>query len=159
MSGVLLPGMAEQPIKEADQKYLEKHKIKDLMAFLLKEIITTKPKDPIQFLVDALSFEDPEMATQDKYGLSAYRKRRLLEIFHQMDKNRSGYVSYKEVQAHSSKYGGQALTESELREVFRDFDQTGDNKISEEEFLLFFSRAVQSMDNSEFDNLVMEMLD
>jgi len=159
MANVLLPGMVESSIQKADERYLAKHNVKDLMAQLLKDLITNKPKDPVQFLVDALSFEDPEMAQQDKYGLSRYRKKRLLEIFAQMDKNNSGQVEFKEVQAHSSKYGGTALSETELMEVFRDFDTSGDNMISQEEFLLFFSRAVSNMDNAEFDALVMEMLD
>jgi len=121
-------------------------------------LIQEKPKDPVQFLIDSLSFGDAKLAVQDKNGLSGYRRARLLEVFRQMDNDRSGYVDFKEIQAHSSKYGGQALTEAELREVFRDFDVSGDNQVSEEEFLVFFGRSVSHVSNEDFDQMVSEML-
>lgn len=129
-----------------------------MMAGMLKEIITTKPKDPVQYMVDYLVM-DVNDATQDKYGLSKYRRGKLIDIFNLMDKNGSGAVDYKEIKEHSAKYGGQALTEEELREVFRDFDTSGDHQIDKEEFLAFFSRSVKALSNSEFDTMVGEMMD
>ena len=81
------------------------------MAGMLKEIITTKPADPVQYMVDYLVM-DVNDAKQDKYGLSKYRRGKLTAIFNLMDKNGSGAVDYKEIKEHSAKYGGQALTEA-----------------------------------------------
>ena len=78
---------------------------------MLKEIITTKPVDPVQYMVDYLVM-DVNDAKQDKYGLSKYRRGKLTSIFNLMDKNGSGAVDYKEIKEHSAKYGGQALTEA-----------------------------------------------
>lgn len=128
------------------------------MAGVLKEIITNKPADPLQYMVDYMVMDVNE-AKQDKYGLSQYRRGKLLDIFNVMDKNRSGAVDYKEIKEHSAKYGGQALTEEELREVFRDFDTSGDHQIDKEEFLAFFSRSVKALSNKEFDSMVGEMMD
>ena len=64
----------------------EKHSIKGLMQGLLTDIVKLQPKDPTQYLVDVMSFDDATDAVQDKHGLSAYRQRKLLEVFKGMDK-------------------------------------------------------------------------
>ena len=66
----------------------------ELMAGMLKEIVMTKPQDPVQYMVDYMVM-DEGMASQDKYGLSKYRRGKLLDIFNLMDKNGSGAVDYK----------------------------------------------------------------
>mmetsp|Transcript_38362 Transcript_38362/g.53256 ORF Transcript_38362/g.53256 Transcript_38362/m.53256 type:complete len:161 (-) Transcript_38362:241-723(-) len=156
---VLLPGAVEDSIKQADKTYLEKHHVKALMHQLLTDIVVQKPVDPIQYLVDVLSFDDPNDAKQDKFGLSIFRRRKLYDIFKQMDKNENGSVDFSEIQAHTSRYGGNALTKEEMEEIFKDFDSTGDRKITVEEFMQFFARAVSQMDNEEFDKMVGEMTD
>mmetsp|Transcript_24549 Transcript_24549/g.80154 ORF Transcript_24549/g.80154 Transcript_24549/m.80154 type:complete len:161 (+) Transcript_24549:129-611(+) len=159
MAAAALFGPSDATIKAQDAEYMEKHKIKEMLSSLMFTLIEKEPKDPIQFLVDALSLDNPADAEQDAYGLSKYRRARLLDIFRQMDKDKSGFIEFKEIKEHSSKYGGQALSEAELREVFRDFDSTNDHRISEEEFLQFFARSVAHIDNTEFDAMVSDMLD
>lgn len=66
----------------------EKHNIKELMQTLMTQVVTLQPKDPTQYLVDVLSFDNTADAVQDKHGLSAYRQRKLLEVFKGMDKVR-----------------------------------------------------------------------
>jgi len=144
---------------EADQAYLEQHNIKSVLGQLLHELLKSQPKDPVQYMVDALSMPNAEDAVQDKFGLSKYRREALMKIFRAMDKDGSGEIEFQEIKAHSSKYGGQALTEAELREVFRDIDTTNDHKVSAEEFLAFFARSVAKIDNEEFDRMIKEMLD
>uniref|UniRef100_A0A7S0SFB3 EF-hand domain-containing protein n=1 Tax=Mantoniella antarctica TaxID=81844 RepID=A0A7S0SFB3_9CHLO len=148
----------EQELLLSDQEYLVTHNIQDLMAGMLREIVVTKPMDPIQYMVDHMVL-GAEQATQDALGLSHYRRSKLMAIFGQMDKNGSGAVDFKEIKAHSSKNGGQALTEEELREVFRDFDTSGDHQIDSAEFLAFFSRSVKALSNAEFDIMAAEMMD
>lgn len=125
---------------------------------MLKEIIISKPVDPLQYMLDYMVMGVND-AKQDKYGLSKYRRGKLLDIFNVMDKNGSGAVDYKEIKEHSAKFGGQALMEEELREVFRDFDTSGDHQIDKDEFLAFFSRSVKALSNKEFDAMVGEMMD
>lgn len=146
-------------ISDADKAYLEEKGVKHLLGGLLQNLLMSQPKEPIQFMVDALSMENFDDAMQDKYGLSKYRREKLLLIFKQMDADGSGEVEFSEIKAQSSKYGGQALTEAELREVFRDFDTTGDHKISQDEFLTFFARSVAKISNAEFDQMIKEMTD
>mmetsp|Transcript_29053 Transcript_29053/g.48778 ORF Transcript_29053/g.48778 Transcript_29053/m.48778 type:complete len:165 (+) Transcript_29053:137-631(+) len=157
--GVMLPGAVERSIKQADAEYLEKHHIKALMHQILTDVVTGKPKDPIQYIVDVLTLENPGDAKQDNHGLSCTRREKLLVIFQQMDKDKNGTVDFREVQQHTSRYGGAALSEAELKEIFKDLDTTGDTKISQEEFLAFFARAVFNLDNAEFDKMCTEMLD
>ena len=42
--------------------------------------------------------------------------------------------------------------------VFRDFDTDGSKKITSDEFLAFFAKAVKSASNAEFDIMISEML-
>lgn len=191
----------------------EKHNIKGLMQGLMTEVVTLQPKDPMQYLVDVLSFDNKADAVQDKHGLSAFRQRKLLEVFKGMDKvsdnpnpmrpfqraqpphaptmyrtaqtgarshcprkacvcdgravwdmrvapaspgaagydkyrysglcaergaargaggtgqSKSGTVSFREVQAHTSRFGGSSLTETELAEIFKHFDSAQDNQV------------------------------
>ena len=102
----------DQKIKAADEDYLARHQIKDLMAAMLQEVVMRKPLDPVQYLVDYLTL-DPSLAAQDENGVSAYRRARLLEVFKVMDDG-DGKVNFKECQGFTGKHGGKVLSETEL---------------------------------------------
>jgi Ca2+-binding EF-hand superfamily protein len=43
--------------------------------------------------------------------------------------SKTGTVSFREVQAHTSRFGGSSLTETELSEIFKEFDSAQDNQV------------------------------
>ncbi|GAQ88502.1 hypothetical protein KFL_004340090 [Klebsormidium nitens] len=158
--GSLGPGQTADNLQATAETYLTEYRVNDLLTWLLRELLVHQPAEPIQFMVDLMTFPgDPSRATQDGRGLSEYRKSKLLALFHQMDKDDSGSVEFKEIYAHSSKYGGMALTPEELKAVFQDFDTSGDSKVTVDEFLTFFSRTLVQCSNEEFDEMMKEMLD
>ena len=147
----------DQKIKAADEEYLARHQIKDLMAAMLQEVVMRKPRDPVQYLVDYLTM-DPSRAAQDANGVSAYRRARLLDVFKVMDADGDGKVDFKECQGFTGKHGGKVLSETELSAIFGDIDSSMDALIDEDEFVRFFSRVVRSMSNPDFDAMIEEML-
>ena len=61
------------------------------------QAVVEKTLDPVQFLVDRLTLENSEaMSCQDENGLSLWRRRKLLEVFHQMDADKSGKVDFQD---------------------------------------------------------------
>jgi hypothetical protein len=144
---------------DSNEAYLVKHNVKDMMGSMIHAVVTQKPHDPVQFMVDRLTLENgDELSCQDENGLSLYRRRKLLEVFKQMDADKSGKVDFKETVGFVSKHGGAVLGDEELRNIFKDFDETLDDKISENEFLKFFSRTAGPLSNARFDDMVKEML-
>ncbi|XP_075265100.1 uncharacterized protein LOC142357343 [Convolutriloba macropyga] len=155
-----LDPLPDNKIKEEDAAYLEKHGIDKIFEDVLQRLLMTKPKDHMQYIIDLMTFSNPDDATQDpKTGLSNYRTRKLEKIFEYMDKDVDGKVRYQDVQLFTSRYGGQVLTQDELKEIFTDFDQSEDNSITKDEFYLFFSKVSLRQKNAEFDQMVEEMLD
>eukprot|EP00793_Prasinoderma_coloniale_P006888 PRCOL_00001719-RA len=150
---------AEQNVTLATDatSYLEEKGIDALLKSLLSEVMKNRPADPLQFMIDSLSM-DPLHARQDVNGLSQYRANKLRKVFSSLDKDGSGAIDFKEISSHANRYGGTALREDDLREVFRDFDTDGNNKITSDEFLAFFAKAVKSASNAEFDIMISEML-
>ena len=137
----------------------EKHKINNMLETLLTAMIKTKPERPIQFLIDSLTFDDPDDAIQDSAtGLNRYRLKKLTEVFRNMDKDESGNIDFTEMKAYGSKFGLAALSEEELKDIFREFDASGDHKVSLGEFVLFFSRTLKEVEQEEFDNTIKSML-
>ena len=137
----------------------EKHKINNMLETLLTAMIKTKPERPIQFLIDSLTFDDPDDAIQDSAtGLNRYRLKKLTEVFRNMDKDESGNIDFAEMKAYGSKFGLAALSEEELKDIFREFDASGDHKVSLGEFVLFFSRTLKEVEQEEFDNTIKSML-
>lgn len=147
----------DQKIKAADEDYLARHQIKDLMAAMLQEVVMRKPLDPVQYLVDYLTL-DPSLAAQDENGVSAYRRARLLEVFKVMDADGDGKVNFKECQGFTGKHGGKVLSETELSAIFGDIDSSMDALIDEDEFVRFFSRVVRTMGNPAFNAMIDDML-
>ena len=112
-----------------------------------------------QFLVDRRTLENGEaMSCQDENGLSLWRRRKLLEVFHQMDADKSGKVDFRETVGFVSKHGGAVLGDEELKSIFKDFDESLDNEIDEGEFVKFFSRTAGPMSNAQFEEMVQEMM-
>ena len=61
---------------DANEAYLLKHGIKDLMGSMIQAVVEQKPLDPVQFLVDRLTLENSEaMSCQGPNGLSLWRRR------------------------------------------------------------------------------------
>ena len=144
---------------EANEAYLLKHNIKELMGSMIQAVVEQKPRDPVQFLVDRLTLENGEaMSCQDENGLSLWRRRKLLEVFHQMDADKSGKVDFRETVGFVSKHGGAVLGDEELKSIFKDFDESLDNEIDEGEFVKFFSRTAGPMSNAQFEEMVQEMM-
>lgn len=69
----------------------------------------------------------------------------------------TGRISLDAMQKFASKYGGQALTFDELQLIFRDFKPGSDYMVSEEQFLVFFSKVSKTLINRDFDDMVAEM--
>ena len=137
----------------------EKHKINSMLETLLTAMIKTKPERPFQYLIDSLTFDDPDDAIQDSAtGLNRYRLKKLTEVFRNMDKDESGNIDFAEMKAYGSKFGLAALSEEELKDIFREFDASGDHKVSLGEFVLFFSRTLKEVEQEEFDNTIKSML-
>ena len=105
----------DEEIRRGDEAYLAKHEIKELMSAMLREVVTRKPLDPVQYLVDYLSM-DPARAAQDANGLSAYRRGKLLDVFKAMDADGDGKVTLDECRGFTSKHGGHVLSEEEEQE-------------------------------------------
>jgi hypothetical protein len=144
---------------DANEAYLLKHGIKDLMGSMIQAVVEQKPLDPVQFLVDRLTLENGEaMSCQDENGLSLWRRRKLLEVFHQMDADKSGKVDFRETVGFVSKHGGAVLSDEELKSIFKDFDESLDNEIDQGEFVKFFSRTAGPMSNAQFEEMVEEMM-
>jgi hypothetical protein len=69
----------------------------------------------------------------------------------------TGRISLDAMQKFASKYGGQALTFDELQLIFRDFKPCSDYMVSEEQFLVFFSKVSKTLINQDFNDMVAEM--
>jgi hypothetical protein len=147
----------DEEIRHGDEAYLAKHEIKELMSAMLREVVTRKPLDPVQYLVDYLSM-DPARAAQDANGLSAYRRGKLLDVFKAMDADGDGKVTLDECRGFTSKHGGHVLSEEEVANIFGDVDSSMDSLIDEEEFAAFFARSMRALSNEEFDRVIADML-
>eukprot|EP00898_Chlorokybus_atmophyticus_P004342 jgi/Chlat1/4909/Chrsp31S04839 len=150
---------ADAALMQSAQKYLADKGVSACLSHLLTETLLARPADPLQFLVDVLTFADPALAEQDKNGLSAYRRQRLRSVFLCIDKNDSGQVEFSEIQAHINKSNTQVLSTEDLQEIFKDLDTSGDNEISIAEFYTFFARAFSKCSNADFDTITKEMMD
>ena len=145
--------------RDASETYLVKHNVKDLMGTLIQAVVTQKPYDPTQFLVDRLTLENgEEMSVQDENGLSLYRRQKLLHVFKVMDADNSSTVDFQETVGFVSKHGGSVLGKEELKSIFKDFDDSLDGEINESEFVKFFSRTAGPLSNQAFDTMIEEML-
>ena len=149
--------MIEQQIKEADEAYLAKHDVKGLVGELLGEVVTQRPLDPVQYMVDHLSL-GAASARQDVNGLSAYRRDQLMRVFRAMDAKSDGTVDFGEITAFVGKHGGGTVTERELLDIFADFDTDGDARVDVYEFMRFFGRFCRTLSNAGFDQLIVDML-
>ncbi len=69
----------------------------------------------------------------------------------------TGRISLDAMQKFAGKYGGQALTFDELQLIFRDFKPESDYMISQEQFLVFFSKVSKTLINEDFNAMVEEM--
>lgn len=69
-----------------------------------------------------------------------------------------GRVRYQDVQMFTSRYGGQVLTPEELKDIFTDFDSAHENSITKDEFYMFFSKVSMRQRNSEFNQMVDDMI-
>ena len=69
-----------------------------------------------------------------------------------------GKVSFQGLQGFAKKHGGDTLGDQELKSIFRDFEPGADNLITEDEFLLFFSKVSRTIPNGVFEQLVRDML-
>ena len=145
--------------RDENEAYLLRHEVQDLMGGLIQAVVTQKPSDPVQFLIDRLTLENAVvMSTQDDNGLSLYRRQRLLEVFKAIDTDRSGKVDLRETVGFASKHGGSVLSDKELKSIFKDFDENLNNEIDEREFVKFFSRTAGPLSNVAFDEMIAEML-
>ncbi|KXZ55390.1 hypothetical protein GPECTOR_3g516 [Gonium pectorale] len=61
-------------------------------------------------------------------------------------------------QMYANRYGGQTLGSEELTSIFADFKPGQDNLVTEEEFLVFFSRVSKTITNAQFEAMVKEMI-
>eukprot|EP00899_Mesostigma_viride_P029050 jgi/Mesvir1/932/Mv17490-RA.1 len=146
----------EAELQKDAEEYLTKHKVDELLSGMMRELLTERPQDPLQYLIDTLTLSNKAEAKQDATGLSAYRRSKLERIFKKMDKNNSGSVNFRELEEHAAKYG-QVLSTEELRGIFREFDTSKDNLVSKHEFFAFFAKVTGTCNNAEFDALVQQM--
>ena len=143
----------------ANEAYLVKHNINDLMGSMIQAVVEQKPRDPVQFLVDRLTLENGEaMSCQYENRLSLWRRRKLLEVFHQMDADKSGKVDFHDTVEFVSKHGEAVLGNEELKSIVKDFDESLNNEIDEGEFVKFFSRTAGPMSNAQFEKMVEGMM-
>ena len=95
--------------------------------------------------------QDPET------GLPEHRKAKLLDLFRVIDKDNVGRISFRNLQRYTNKYGGQMLSGEELTSIFTDVNPGSDNLISQEEFVVFFSRVSKTINNEAFDSMIKEL--
>lgn len=151
-----LDSMPDNQILLLDQQYLVKHSLDQLFAGLLKDVLTSKPADPLQYIIDSLSL-GPDLATQDAdTGLPHHRKEKLLQVFKIIDKEGNGKISLRMLQSYASKHGGETLTLEDLKGLFQDF-KPNENYINQQEFLRFFARVSGTITNKEFEAMIEEM--
>jgi hypothetical protein len=73
--------MQDEQVKNADLDYLSKNNIKELLSSTLKEVLTAKPDDPIQYMIDLIG-RGPESAVSDpELGIALWRKEKLVNVF------------------------------------------------------------------------------
>jgi len=150
--------LPDSKIATLDKDYLDKHGIEPLFNNLLIDLVTLKPLDPIQYIIDSIQYGQ-EYAKQDaKTGLPEYRKDRLLGIFHHLDKAQLGHISFKGLENFASKYGGETLGQEELQSIFKDFNPHGDNLINQDQFVLYFAKVSRTITNNSFEELVRNMM-
>lgn len=97
------------------------------------------------------------LAQDPATGLPEHRKQQLLQLFRVIDKDNTGRISHRTLTQYTNKYGGQALTADELRSIFTDFKPGSDNLITQDEFVVFFSRISLTVTNAAFDAMVKEL--
>ncbi|PNH12933.1 hypothetical protein TSOC_000157 [Tetrabaena socialis] len=150
--------LPDELLKKQDEAYLAKHQLDKLFGEILQGLAQEMPRDPVQFIIDSVQY-GVEMAKQDpQSGLPEHRKAKLLDLFRVIDKQGTGRISYRSMQLYVNRYGGQTLGADELSSIFSDFRPGSDNLISQEEFLVFFSRVSKTITNAQFEAMVEEMI-
>lgn len=153
-----LLSITDGKLAQQDMEYLEKHHLNKLFTELFTNLLTMKPLDPVQYIIDSVQFSS-DFAQQDpKTGLPEYRRAKLADVFKVMDKSGSGTISFSGLQQYTSKYGGEVLGDQELKSIFRDFKSQGGNVINLDEFLTFFAKVSRTIPNMQFDQLVSDLL-
>lgn len=133
--------------------------MKEVLSELMANLCTHLPADPIQYMIDSVQY-GPDYAKQDSTGLPEHRKEKLMHVFAKMDEMGSGKVSFRGLQSFASKFGGQSLSEAELGTIFSDFNPSASSEhmITQDEFLTFFSKVSQTINNRAFSDLISDLL-
>uniref|UniRef100_A0A7S0S0D9 EF-hand domain-containing protein n=1 Tax=Chlamydomonas leiostraca TaxID=1034604 RepID=A0A7S0S0D9_9CHLO len=153
-----LEAVPDAKLQALDKAYLERHHIDKLLNDLMINLITLKPQDPIQYMIDAVAYNS-DYAKQDPItGLPEHRRAKLADVFRVIDKDGHGKVALGHLQAYATKHGGSSLGDEELASMFADFHPGEDNLVTLEQFLLFFSRVSRTIPNAAFDELVAELM-
>ncbi|KAG2501852.1 hypothetical protein HYH03_000350 [Edaphochlamys debaryana] len=150
--------LPDEELKRQDEAYLTKHKLDALFGEILQGLVQEMPSDPVQFIIDSVQY-GAEQAKQDpETSLPLHRKAKLLDLFRVIDKQNTGRISFRSMQMYANRYGGQTLGAEELSSIFRDFKPASDNLVTQDEFLVFFSRVSRTITNEQFETMVKEML-
>eukprot|EP00798_Chlamydomonas_sp_ICE-L_P004842 gene4842-34598_t len=108
-------------LKKIDAEYLEKQQIQPMFGGLVTNLVTLKPMDPIQYMIDYVQY-GAEYAVQDgKTGLPEHRRTKLMDVFNVLDSSQAGKISYENFSSYVKKYGAPTLTEEDLGSIFTDF--------------------------------------
>ncbi|GAX81777.1 hypothetical protein CEUSTIGMA_g9205.t1 [Chlamydomonas eustigma] len=153
-----LLALPDSKIAQLDKDYLDKHGIELLFNNLLVDLVTLKPLDPIQYIIDSIQYGQEYSKQDPKTGLPEYRKDSLVCIFNHLDKAKLGRISFKGLERFASKFGGETLGQEELHSIFKDFNPHSDNLIDLDQFLLFFAKVSRTITNYNFEELVKNML-
>ncbi|KIZ03041.1 flagellar associated protein [Monoraphidium neglectum] len=152
-----LDPMPDGKLYEQDQAYLEQHGVGPLFSGLLADIARTMPADPVQFMIDSLTL-GPEQAEQSpETGLPKHRQSKLEKVFRIIDKAGTGRMSLRALQAYANSHGGDTLTNADLKTIFKDFKPGQDHLVGLPQFLAFFSRVSRTINNKDFEEMIVEM--
>ncbi|PNW88558.1 hypothetical protein CHLRE_01g034550v5 [Chlamydomonas reinhardtii] len=153
-----LDTLPDEQLKKQDEAYLAKHQLDKLFGECLQGLVQEMPRDPVQFIIDSVHYGVDQAKQDPVTGLPLHRKTKLLELFRVIDKQDTGRISFRSMQMYANRYGGQTLGPEELSSIFTDFKAGSDNLITQEEFLVFFSRVSKTITNEQFESMVKEMI-
>jgi hypothetical protein len=69
-----------------------------------------------------------------------------------------GKVSLETLQEFSAKYGGGSLNDTDLQSMFGDMQPTDNGLVNLQQFYIFFSKVSRTMSNSQFDELIKDLM-